>query len=182
MQRRKRDPRDWKNITRAGRAGGGEEGLGAGTIRGLPPHRIRMDERNIFSLRAGNNYVVEHAKRYPPFLRAITRKESLIGFRRASEQTRPTVSIWKVEGSPARHSARYTGTISTSTPPRAKLNSLYVERDASRENVSARVPIFLSVCSVAHFQTAVVHTESPSGFMHFFLLLQSHEQSGRDWG
>lgn len=38
-------------------------------------HR-RIRKKYIFSLRAGNNYVVEHAKRYPSFLRAITRKES----------------------------------------------------------------------------------------------------------
>lgn len=38
-------------------------------------HR-RVRKKYIFSLRAGNNYVVEHAKRYLPFLQAITRKES----------------------------------------------------------------------------------------------------------
>lgn len=54
--------------------------------KSLPPlerevYHSRIDsidkyERNIFSLRAGNNYVFEHAKLYLPFLRAITRKES----------------------------------------------------------------------------------------------------------
>lgn len=61
---RESPPLDWKSIIRTN----------GGTIRGLPPSRDRVGKKYIFSLRAGNNYVVEHAKRYPSFLRAITKK------------------------------------------------------------------------------------------------------------
>ena len=68
MERHGDDSPDWKSIIGANHPG-----------REVYHSRIAsIDkyERNIFSLRAGNNYVVEHAKRYPSFLRAITRKES----------------------------------------------------------------------------------------------------------